>query len=284
MGLVKKAVIPAAGYGTRFLPATKSIPKEMVPIIDKPAIHYVVEEAAKSGIEVVIIVLSRGKEAISSYFDRNPELEGILKDKGKEKELRAIIEPSELCNFIFVRQDFPKGLGHAVLCAEKAVGNETFAVLLPDDLIVSEKPCLMQMMEAMKEADGVIALQRVKENELSSYGIVGGRWIGEKTFEIKEMVEKPKPSEAPSDLAIVGRYILPPAIFKAIRETPPGRGGEIQLTDAISKLLSTHKFIGLVFEGKRFDTGTPKGFLEANVSLKSLRLFKNPWIDPGEHL
>ena len=266
---IKEAVIPAAGFGTRFLPASKSIPKEMIPIYDRPAIHYVVEEAVKSGIEKIVFVVSRGKEAIENYFDRSPELEAFLEKKGKRKELEKILEPSSLAEFVFVRQDYPKGLGHAVLCGEKAVSGDTFAVLLPDDIMVSEKPCLRQLIDAMEKhkAQGAIAVMEVEREKVSSYGIVYGEKLEDGVIKIEGMVEKPSPEEAPSRLAIIGRYVLPREIFGAIKRTEPGRGGEIQLTDAIASILKDKTILGVSADGKRFDVGNPQGFVEANLFL-----------------
>ncbi len=270
--MVRKLVIPSAGFGTRFLPLTKAIPKEMVPIVDKPSIYYIVDEGRRSDIDTFVIVVSRGKVPIEDYFDRNPELEEFLKKKGKKDLLEKVLDPPSMGSFVFVRQDFPKGLGHAVLCAEAAVGNETFAVSLPDDLIISDKPCILQLLEAMERygADGAIALQEVPEKDVSRYGVVSGKRLSDSVIELDGLVEKPPVGEAPSNLAIVGRYVLPPSIFGALKKTPKGRGGEIQLTDAISRVLGSSKIIGVLFEGKRFDVGTPEGFLKANIEVSRI--------------
>ncbi len=270
---VKEAIIPAAGFGTRFLPASKSIPKEMLPIYDKPAIHYVVEEAVKSGIEKIVFVVSRGKGAIEDYFDRSPELESFLEKKGKRRELEKVLEPASLAEFVFVRQDYPRGLGHAILCGEKAVSGDTFAVLLPDDLMASEKPCLMQLLNAMEKhkAQGAIAVMEVEREKVSSYGIVYGDKLEDGVVEIKGMVEKPSPQETPSRLAIIGRYVLPREIFGAIKRTKPGKGGEIQLTDAIASILGDKTILGVSVDGERFDVGNPQGFVKANVFFSNIR-------------
>ncbi len=273
--MVKKAVIPAAGFGTRFLPLTKAMPKEMVPIIDRPAIEYVVKEVREAGVDTFIIVVSRGKGSIEDYFDRNAELEAFLERKGKDELLKTVVEPCGLGSFIFVRQEFPRGLGHAVLCARGAVGDESFAIVLPDDILVSEKPPILALSEAMERwgAGCGILLQRVSWDEVSRYGIVEAEELGDGVFEIKGLVEKPERKNAPSNLAIVGRYIVPPAVFSILGGLPEGRGGEIQLTDALSELLKSTRMVGVVFDGERFDVGTPEGFLKANIEFaKSMGL------------
>ncbi len=269
---MRKAVFPVAGYGTRMLPATKSIPKELLPIFDRPAIHYTVEEALKSGFDWIIFITAKGKEPIINYFDRETELENILRTKG-EKELAELIRSiSEMGEVLSVRQGIPKGLGHAVLKAKEIVGSEPFSVLLPDDFIISEKPVLSQMMEVfLKTGKAVVALEQVKRDRVSAYGIVKGKKIKEKTYKIDSLVEKPPIREAPSNLAVIGRYILTPEIFPVLEKTPPGRDKEIQLTDALNYLAKEGNLLGYRFEGKRFDIGSPEGFIRANIALAGKR-------------
>ncbi len=271
--LIRKAVLPVAGLGTRFLPATKAQPKEMLPIVDKPLVQYAVEEAAASGAGMVIFVTGRGKAAIENHFDVSFELEQALSDRGKEALRRQVRSIAGLLQIAYVRQQEPKGLGHAILAARELVGEEPFAVLLSDDIILSRVPCLKQMMRVYAEhGASVVAIQRVRREQVSSYGIVRGRpvedprWSG-RLFWIEDMVEKPRPAKAPSNLAVIGRYILTPAIFPELEATPPGAGGEIQLTDAIRRLLSREPVYGYVFEGERYDAGDKLGFLQATVEL-----------------
>jgi UTP--glucose-1-phosphate uridylyltransferase len=264
--MIRKAVIPVAGLGTRFLPATKAQPKEMLPLVDKPVIQYIVEEAVSSGIKQIIFVTGRHKRAIEDHFDRNLELERALEEKGKEELLKVVREISELADFIFIRQKEPKGLGHAVLTAEPAVGNEPFAVLLGDDIMVAEPPAIRQLIDVYSKFKcSVLGLQEVPREEVSKYGIAGGREVEPKVIKVDSLVEKPEPEEAPSNLAIVGRYILTPGIFEALKRTPPGKGGEIQLTDAIALLSQREAVYGRIIEGKRYDTGNKLGFLEATI-------------------
>ena len=267
---VRKAVFPAAGLGTRFLPATKALPKEMMPLVDKPVIQYGVEEAVASGCEEIIIVTGRGKSAMEDHFDISYELEKTLAERGK-KEALALVQPiSQLAHISYTRQKEAKGLGHAVLMARELVGDEPFAVILPDDVIDADPPCLKQMIEVYNETGcSVIATQVVEGKAISSYGVldvkpVPGKWEG-RLFEVHNMVEKPKLEDAPSKLAIIGRYILTPAVFDCIASTPPGALGELQLTDGIKQLLKKEKVYGFVFEGTRHDTGDKMGFLKANV-------------------
>jgi UTP--glucose-1-phosphate uridylyltransferase len=267
---VRKAVFPAAGLGTRFLPATKALPKEMMPLVDKPVIQYGVEEAVASGCDEIIIVTGRGKTAMEDHFDVSYELERTLADRGK-KEALALVQPiSQLAHISYTRQKEAKGLGHAVLMARELVGDEPFAVILPDDVIDADPPCLKQMIEIYNETGcSVIATQVVEGKAISSYGVldvkpVPGKWEG-RLFEVQNMVEKPKLEDAPSKLAIIGRYILTPAVFECIASTPPGALGELQLTDGIKQLLKKEKVYGFVFEGTRYDTGDKMGFLKANV-------------------
>ncbi len=270
--MIKKAVFPAAGLGTRFLPATKAQPKEMLTLIDKPLIQYGIEEVANSGIENVIIVTSKGKNSIEDYFDYNRELEIFLEEKGSFEALKEVQRISDLINIFYVRQKIPMGLGHAVLMAKEIVGNEPFAVVLADDIIDSETPCIKQLMEIFENFKStVLALERVPMEETKSYGIVKGRKISERLFEIEDMVEKPEPSSAPSDIAIIGRYILTPTIFEILSKTPPGVRGEIQLTDAIRALLKKEKVYGYIFEGKRYDAGDKFGFIRATIELSLKR-------------
>jgi UTP--glucose-1-phosphate uridylyltransferase len=264
---IRKGVIPAAGLGTRFLPVTKAVPKELLPIVDKPTIHYVVEEAVASGIEELILVTARGKGAIEDYFDVAPELEHALKDQGKEELWCMMKDVSEMVRVTAIRQKEPKGLGHAVLCARQAVGKEPFAVLLGDDIVDADPQCLAQMMEVFhQKRGGVIALLRVPETETHLYGIIRGEQVGERIYQITEMVEKPAPDQAPSNLAVIGRYVLPPEIFPLLEKTPPGKGGEIQLTDALQELARKMPLYGYEFLGDRYDAGDKVGYLQANIA------------------
>jgi len=265
---VKKAVFPVAGLGTRFLPATKSSPKEMLALIDKPLVQYVVEEAVASGIEQILFVTGRGKRAIEDHFDIAFELEALLYDKGKEAELSQVREIAEMVDIFYVRQKQALGLGHAILCAKDFVGNEPFAVLLGDDIIDAEKPCLAQLLEVHSKYRGsVLALEQVPMENISAYGCVKANHIFDRVYEVTDMVEKPKPEAAPSDLAIIGRYILTPEIFPILENQEPGKGGEIQLTDAILKLSKDQAIYGCRFEGTRHDCGDKLGFLKATVDL-----------------
>ncbi|NJE11018.1 UTP--glucose-1-phosphate uridylyltransferase GalU [Thermococcus sp. MAR1] len=264
---IRKAVIPAAGLGTRMLPITKSMPKEMLPIVDKPVIHYVVEEAIKAGIDDILIITGKGKRTIEDYFDRSFELEYYLREKGKLEELKQVEEIGEMVDIYYVRQKKPLGLGDAILHAEKHVNGEPFAVLLGDDIIVSEKPGIGQLIEVAREKEApVIGVERVPQELVSRYGIVEGVKIGDGLYRVNNLVEKPSPSEAPSNVAIIGRYVLFPEIFDALRETPPGKGGEIQLTDALKVLLPQPMFAKEI-TGKRYDVGSRLGFVRANIEL-----------------
>lgn len=264
---IRKAVIPAAGLGTRFLPATKAQPKEMLPIVDKPTIQYIVEEAIHSGIEDIIIITGRGKMAIEDHFDKSYELEDTLDAKGKRELLNLVEYISNMASIHYVRQKEPKGLGHAVWCARKFVGNEPFAVMLGDDVVVSQKPCLQQMIEVYeKYACSILGVQKVELSEVNKYGIVQlGKEINARIQEVQDMVEKPKINEAPSNLAIMGRYILTPEIFDIIENIPPGAGGEIQLTDAIRVLNKKQKVLSYDYEGTRYDVGDKLGYIKATV-------------------
>jgi UTP--glucose-1-phosphate uridylyltransferase len=270
MTKLRKAVFPAAGLGTRFLPATKAQPKEMLPLVDKPIIQYGVEEAMASGCDQIIIVTGRGKNAIEDHFDVSYELEKMLEERGKNELLTIVRQISDMVRVCYVRQKEALGLGHAVLMAKDMVGNEPFGVLLADDVIDAEVPCLEQMRRVHEETGAsVIATQVVEGPNISAYGVidakpVDGKWKG-RLFEIKGMVEKPKQEEAPSNLAIIGRYILTPRIFECLERTPAGKGGELQLTDGMRELLKSEKIYGFTFEGKRHDTGDKLGFLKATV-------------------
>jgi len=265
---VKKAVFPVAGLGTRFLPATKSSPKEMLPLIDKPLVQYVVEEAVAAGIEQILFVTGRGKRAIEDHFDIAFELEALLTDRGKDAELAQVRRIAEMVQIFYVRQKQALGLGHAVLCAREFVGNEPFAVLLGDDIIDAPSPCLGQLLEVYRKYRGtVLALERVPMENISSYGCVRANHIHKKVYEVTDLVEKPRPEEAPSDLAIIGRYVLTPEIFPILERQEPGKGGEIQLTDAIRMLANEEAIYGCLFEGIRHDCGDKMGFLKATVDL-----------------
>jgi UTP--glucose-1-phosphate uridylyltransferase len=263
---VRKAVFPAAGLGTRFLPATKASPKEMLPLVDKPLIQYVVEEAVASGIESVIIVTGRGKTAIEDHFDVSFELEKLLEERGKQAELKAMRAISELARIGYVRQREALGLGHAVLQARDLVGNEPFAVMLSDDIIDSETPALKQLVDVYETYDApVVATMQVAGEPISRFGVLDVEEVADGVYKIKDMVEKPPFVEAPSDLAIIGRYVLTPEIFDELEKTRPGAIGEIQITDAMRSLLKKRPFYAVRFEGKRHDAGDKLGFLIATV-------------------
>jgi UTP--glucose-1-phosphate uridylyltransferase len=265
---VRKAVFPVAGLGTRFLPATKSSPKEMLPLIDKPLVHYVVEEAVAAGIEHILFVTGRGKRALEDYFDISFELEALLQEKGKDKAFKEIRDIADMVKIYYVRQKQALGLGHAILCAKEFVGDEPFAVLLGDDIIDGEKPCLAQLLDVYRKYRGtVLALEEVPMENISSYGCVKANQLSDQVFEVLDMVEKPKREEAPSNLAIIGRYVLTPDIFPILEKQKPGKGGEIQLTDAIRKLLQDEAVYGCRFEGVRHDCGDKLGFLKATVDM-----------------
>ncbi|HVL88671.1 MAG TPA: UTP--glucose-1-phosphate uridylyltransferase GalU [Actinomycetota bacterium] len=267
---IRKAVIPAAGLGTRFLPATKAQPKEMLPVIDKPAIQYVVEEAVRAGLDDILIITGRGKRSIEDHFDQNVELEVFLESKGKTDEVREMRAISDLADIHYVRQKEALGLGHAVAMAERHVGGEPFAVLLGDDIIMDP---LLEEMVAVHEREGrsCLALMEVSRDEISSYGAVAPEPVGPNLVKVADIVEKPSPAEAPSNLAVIGRYVLTPEIFDALRKTEPGHGGEIQLTDAIRSLVDTQAVYGYVFEGTRYDIGKKIDYLRAGVELAAER-------------
>jgi len=274
---ISKAVIPAAGLGTRFLPATKATPKEMLPVVDKPAIQYVVEEAVSAGLDDVLMITGRNKRPLEDHFDRNYELESALQKKGDADRLAKVQESSDLATMHYVRQGDPKGLGHAVLCAAPHVGHEPFAVLLGDDLIDARDPLLQRMVEIQATHGGsVIALMEVDPAQIHLYGCAAVEPTAEgDVVKITDLVEKPAPSEAPSNLAIIGRYVLDPAVFDILRTTEPGRGGEIQLTDALQQLAADEKLggpvHGVVFKGRRYDTGDRGDYLRAIVRLAAER-------------
>jgi len=263
---VRKAIIPAAGLGTRFLPATKAQPKEMLPIVDKPTIQYIIEEAIESDIEEILIITGRNKRAIEDHFDRSVELELTLAEKRKHSLLKMVREISDMVNIHYVRQKEPKGLGHAIYCARSFVGNEPFAVLLGDDIVYSDKPCLKQMIEAYDEyKTSILGVQEVAMEDVCKYGIVDGSHVEGRVYKVDGLVEKPSAEEAPSNVAILGRYIINPAIFEILEHTEPGKGGEIQLTDALKVLAQRENMYAYSFEGRRYDVGDKQGFLEATV-------------------
>jgi UTP--glucose-1-phosphate uridylyltransferase len=269
---VTKAVIPAAGLGTRFLPATKAQPKEMLPVVDKPAIQYVVEEAVRSGIQDILIITGRGKRSLEDHFDRSFELEHYLQSRGKEADLAELHAINELASIHYIRQGEPRGLGHAVLVAAKHVGNEPFAVLLGDDIIGDHDHLLADMIAAYDQyGRSVVALQEVPVEEVVNYGIVSPEPVSETLVKISDIVEKPPVDQAPSNLAAIGRYVLTPAIFEALGEIDPGIGGEIQLTDAIRLLIRSQAVYGYLFEGARYDIGKKLDYLRATVEIAADR-------------
>jgi UTP--glucose-1-phosphate uridylyltransferase len=270
---VRKAVFPAAGWGTRFLPATKAQPKEMLPLVDKPVIQYAVEEAVAAGIEQVIIVTSSQKRAIEDHFDLNYELEHLLEEKGEIEKLRQVRHISDLAQVAYVRQKEQLGLGHAVLMAKDLIGHEPFAVMLPDDVVVADRPCIGQLVHAYHQTHGsVVAVMEVPQEETRRYGVIAGDVVDEainhgRLRRLTSLVEKPEPETAPSNLAIIGRYVLTPKIFDKLEQTTRGAGGEIQLTDAIQELMEEQAVYGYLFEGTRYDAGTTMGWLKASVEL-----------------
>ncbi|ACD25126.1 UTP--glucose-1-phosphate uridylyltransferase GalU [Clostridium botulinum] len=285
---VKKAIIPAAGLGTRFLPATKAQPKEMLPIVDKPTIQYIIEEAVASGIEEILIITGRNKKCIEDHFDKSIELEFELEKSGKEELLELVRNISDMVDIHYIRQKEPKGLGHAIHCAKTFVGNEPFAVLLGDDVVDSEKPCLKQLIDCFSEYNTtILGVQTVAQENVSKYGIVDGLHIEDRVYKVKDLVEKPSVEEAPSNVAILGRYIITPEIFNILENTKPGKGGEIQLTDALKTLISKEAMYAYNFEGRRYDVGDKLGFLQATVEFALKReelrepfieyLKGNPW-------
>lgn len=263
---IKKAVIPAAGLGTRFLPATKAVPKEMLPIVDKPTIQYIVEEIIDSGIEDILIITGRNKGSIEEHFDRAIELEDNLERTKKEELLEEVRKISRMINIHTVRQKDPRGLGHAVLCAKSFVGNEPFAVLLGDDIVDSKKPCLKQMIEMYDTYKStILGVQEVSWENVNKYGIVSGQKLNDKIYTVRDLIEKPSVDKSPTNIAILGRYIITPEIFEILEHTKTGVGGEIQLTDALKELCNIQDVFAYIFEGRRYDVGSKIGFLEATV-------------------
>lgn len=263
---VRKAVIPAAGLGTRMLPATKTVPKEMLPLVDKPAIQYIIEEAAAAGIEDILVVTNRAKSAMDDYFDYYPELETRLNQAGKDRELAEVRRAADLANIFYVRQKETRGLGHAIWRAKRFVGDEPFAVLLGDDVMRAETPVIGQLIEAAEKYDAsAVGVQQVDLSVISKYCSVKTEPLEERIFGVSDMVEKPRPEQVFSNYAILGRYVLKPGIFDVLEDLDPGYGGEIQLTDGLSKLCKMERMVAVDFEGKRYDTGNLKGFLEATI-------------------
>lgn len=275
---IRKAVLPVAGLGTRVLPASKVIPKEMLPLVDKPTLQYIVEEAVSAGIEEIIFVTSRSKRSIEDHFDAFPELETVLAKKGKQRELEELRRIEKMAEYVTVRQPQPLGLGHAVLCAKNLVGDEPFVVMLGDDLVAPETPCLPRMLELHERYGGsVLSLFVPPPEQLSAFGVVAVEELADDAVKVNFLVEKPKREEAPSDLAVAGRYVLTPDIFALLEETGPGAGGEIQLTDALQMQAVDGRCYGLRFNGVRYDTGTPLGFLTTSIAYA----LKRPDIAPG---
>ncbi|MCM3707855.1 MULTISPECIES: UTP--glucose-1-phosphate uridylyltransferase GalU [Cytobacillus] len=263
---IRKAIIPAAGLGTRFLPATKSQPKEMLPIVDKPTLQYIVEEAVESGIEEILIITGRNKSSIEDHFDKSFELELELEAKKKYELLNVVRSISEMINIHYIRQKEPKGLGHAVYCAKSFIGNEPFAVLLGDDIVYGKKPCLKQLIETYEVyKTTILGVQTVNTNDVSKYGIIQGEYIKENIYKVNSLVEKPSVTNAPSNIAILGRYIITPSIFDILENISPGLGGEIQLTDALKELSKVESLFAIDFEGIRYDVGDKLGFLQATI-------------------
>lgn len=263
---VRKAIIPAAGLGTRFLPATKAMPKEMLPIVDKPTIQYIVEEAVASGIEDIIIVTGKGKRAIEDHFDSIFELEYLLRERDKLALLEEVQKPSELADIHYIRQREPRGLGHAIWCARKFIGNEPFAVLLGDDIVEANTPCLRQMLDVYEAHEApIVGVQPVPWEDVSRYGVVAGEQINERLLRAKQLIEKPDQDQAPSNWAIMGRYILSPRIFELLEQQREGVNGEIQLTDAIAELSQEEEVLAYHFEGERHDVGEKLGFIKTNL-------------------
>jgi UTP--glucose-1-phosphate uridylyltransferase len=264
---LRKAVIPVAGLGTRFLPATKTVPKELLPIVDIPSIQYVVQEAVDAGIQEIIFVTGRGKDSIEDHFDEAPELEQVLAERGQNEMIKMLRRIAEMTEVVSVRQKKPLGLGHAVLCARDLVGDEPFAVMLADDLIDSEVPCIRQLLEVFEQtSESVIALMEVLPEEVHQYGVIRGKEIRDRLYQVEATVEKPSAQEAPSRMAIIGRYILRPEIFAILESLPPGKGGEIQLTDGLAQLVQKRKMYGCKFQGQRHDIGDKFGFVRATIA------------------
>lgn len=278
---VKKAVIPAAGLGTRFLPATKAQPKEMLPIVDKPTLQYIIEEAVASGIEEILIITGRNKKSIEDHFDKSVELELELEKKNKEELLQQVRNISNMVNIHFIRQKEPKGLGHAINCAKTFVGNEPFAVMLGDDIVDNDIPCLKQLIDCYNETkSSVLGVQTVSYDNVNKYGIVDGEKLKDRVYKVNNLVEKPNKEDAPSNVAILGRYIITPKIFEILDNTEPGKGGEIQLTDALKELTKYENIYAYDFEGRRHDVGDKLGFLQATVEFALKRdELKQPFME-----
>lgn len=275
---IRKAVLPVAGLGTRVLPASKVVPKEMLPLVDKPTLQYIVEEAVAAGIEEIIFVTSRSKRSIEDHFDAFPELEAVLEKKGKKRELEELHRIEKMASYIAVRQPQPLGLGHAILCAKDLVGNEPFVVMLGDDLVAPETPCLPRMIELHERyGSSVLSLFVSPPEQISSFGVAAVEDIENDVVKVNFLVEKPKREEAPSDLAVAGRYVLTPDIFALLEETRPGAGGEIQVTDALQVQAAAGRCYGLRFNGVRYDTGNPLGYLTTSIAYA----LKRPEIAPG---
>ena len=263
---IKKAVIPAAGLGTRFLPATKAQPKEMLPIVDKPTLQYIIEEAVASGIEEILIITGRNKKSIEDHFDKSVELELELEQKNKKELLEIVQSISNMINIHYIRQKEPKGLGDAIYCARHFIGDEPFAVMLGDDIVDNDVPCLKQLMNAYEEyRTTILGVQQVNKNDTNKYGIISAKHIEERVYKVKHLVEKPETGSAPSNIAILGRYIITPEIFEILENLPAGKGGEVQLTDALNELSKKEAMYAYEFEGRRYDVGDKLGFLEATV-------------------
>lgn len=268
---VRTAVLPVAGFGTRFLPVTKAVPKELLPIVDRPCVEYAVVEAVAAGIERVVMVTTHGKEALADYFDANPELERHLEEQGKDELLDQVRRITGLVDVVTVRQRDARGLGLAVLSAQSAVGDEPFAVLLADDVIDAASPAIGQVMAGCEPGQAAVALMEVPREQTGRYGVCAGSWRAPGRMDVRAMIEKPDPATAPSTQAIVGRYVLPPDIFDILARTPRGRAGEVQLTDALAELAAQGRVTGVVFQGRRFDAGSVLGWLEANLHYAALR-------------
>lgn len=263
---IRKAVIPAAGLGTRFLPATKAQPKEMLPIVDKPTLQYIIEEAVASGIEEILIITGKNKKSIEDHFDKSVELELELEQKGKTELLETVRDISKMINIYYIRQKEPRGLGDAIYCARSFIGDEPFAVMLGDDIVDNDVPCLRQLMDAYEEyRTTILGVQMVEQENVNKYGIIETKHIEDRVYKVKDLVEKPEIDKAPSNIAILGRYIITPEIFDILEDLPVGKGGEVQLTDALKRLSKKEAMYAYNFEGRRYDVGDKLGFLEATV-------------------
>ena len=280
MGSVNTAVIPAAGLGTRFLPVAKAVPKELLPILDRPMLQYVVEEAVASGIQSIVVITSRGKASLEDYFDRSVELEQALEEAGKSSLLEEVQRASRLAHFSYVRQGEPRGLGHAVLTAGRSIEKGPFAVILPDDIIISDVPAMGRLIDVFDRYGGsVVAVEEVERERLSSYGVVDVTPLEDDVYRLRSLVEKPSPEEAPSNLAIVGRYVFTPELLSTLERTPPGAGGEIQLTDGIALLLKEQPIYACRLHGRRHDVGTPLGLLRASLEFALARDDMRPQVE-----